>query len=177
MISFVVGDITKQETTAIVNAANGMGVLGSGVAGAIARAGGSEVEKEFGIYCRKFNPKAGSAFITTAGNMESWKVIHAVSMRFPGTSYRENQREGLQIVLNCYDNVFALFTQYTYKSIAVCALGTGVGGLNKKNVAKILIHVLNHYELIDDESREILICDMDADFIEYCKEYINKLDK
>jgi O-acetyl-ADP-ribose deacetylase (regulator of RNase III) len=72
------GDITEMETDAIVNAANDRLILGGGVAGAIRRKGGPEIQKE----CDKIGGTCvGGAVITTGGNLKAQHVIHAVGPR------------------------------------------------------------------------------------------------
>ena len=72
------GDITEMQTDAIVNAANEQLVLGGGVAGAIRKKGGPEIQKE----CYKIGGTfVGGAVITTGGNLKAKYVIHAVGPR------------------------------------------------------------------------------------------------
>ena len=72
------GDITEMQTDAIVNAANARLILGGGVAGAIKRKGGPEIQAECSKIGRTF---VGGAVITTAGNLKAKHVIHAVGPR------------------------------------------------------------------------------------------------
>jgi len=77
-IEVMQGDLTQQDVDAIVNAANNDLLLGGGVAGAIARAGGPAIQAE----CRKIGTIAvGEAAITGGGNLKARHVIHAASMR------------------------------------------------------------------------------------------------
>ena len=72
------GDITDLEVDVIVNPANKDLVLGSGVAGAILKKGGPEIQKE----CEKIGgTRVGGAVITSAGLLKSRYVIHAVGPR------------------------------------------------------------------------------------------------
>ena len=75
ILSLVEGDITEEETDAIVNAANSRLMGGAGVDGAIHRAGGPSIMAE----CRKIGScPTGQAVITTGGNLKAKYVIHAV---------------------------------------------------------------------------------------------------
>jgi len=75
------GDLTQQDVDAIVNAANNDLELGGGVAGAIARAGGPQIQAE----CRRIGPiEVGDAAITGGGTLQARYVIHAASMRLGG---------------------------------------------------------------------------------------------
>ena len=72
------GDLTEMETDAVVNAANAQLILGGGVAGAIKRKGGPEIQAE----CYKIGGTfVGGAVITTGGNLKARHVIHAVGPR------------------------------------------------------------------------------------------------
>ena len=78
ILELVQGDITELDTDAIVNAANAQLVLGGGVAGAIRRKGGPEIQ----AHCNKVGPiRVGEAAITTAGKLKAKHVIHAVGPR------------------------------------------------------------------------------------------------
>src|SRR5512147_568686 len=77
-LGLVEGDITEMDTDAIVNAANAQLVLGGGVAGAIRRKGGPQIQAE----CDKIGGTfVGGAVITTGGKLKAKHVIHAVGPR------------------------------------------------------------------------------------------------
>ena len=83
------GDLTQQDVDAVVNAANNDLELGGGVAGAIARAGGPQIQAE----CRRIGPiEVGDAAITGGGTLQARYVIHAASMRLGGRTSREPAR-------------------------------------------------------------------------------------
>src|SRR2546421_4044950 len=97
-IEILQGDLTQQDVDAIVNAANNDLELGGGVAGAIARAGGPQIQAE----CRAIGPiDVGDAAITGGGNFTARFVIHAASMHLGGRasadSPRGSPRPSLQI--------------------------------------------------------------------------------
>src|SRR5437899_10615331 len=92
------GDLTQQDVDAIVNAANNDLELGGGVAGAIARAGGPQIQAE----CRRIGPiEVGDAAISGGGKLAARFVIHAASMRLGGRtsaeSLRSSTRRSLEI--------------------------------------------------------------------------------
>jgi len=157
MIKTIVGDITTIECVDyIVNAANGIGPMGRGVAGAIRRAGGKDVEKDAFRVCKKEDPQVGEVYVTTAGKMPYKAVIHVVTMKTPGgpTSY-QIVRDGLQnLIIHCRLNGI--------DKIALPAFGTGVGGLDKKMVAEIFIEELRVLEDI-----LFYVVDPDIEFITY----------
>jgi O-acetyl-ADP-ribose deacetylase (regulator of RNase III) len=122
-------DITKLEVDAIANAANTQLIHGGGVAGAIARAGGREVEEESD---RKSPIGLGEAVETTAGNMPSTWVIHAATMELGGPTSAEIIRDATASTLRKADELGA-------RSLALVAFGTGVGRFPPDEAARIEI--------------------------------------
>src|SRR6478672_164525 len=99
-IEVLMGDITKVEVDAIVNAANSSLMGGGGVDGAIHRAGGPAILAECKkIVDRQGRCKTGEAVITTAGNLPAKYVIHTVGPVWNGGS--NNERAKLE---DCYFN-------------------------------------------------------------------------
>lgn len=120
-------DITCLSVDAIANAANTMLWHGGGVAGAIARAGGPEVEAE----SRAVAPVGlGEAVVTTAGAMPARWVVHAATMEPGGPTSAEVIRRATAATLRCADDLGA-------RSLALVALGTGVGGFPLADAARI----------------------------------------
>ena len=79
LLELIQGDLTKQTTDGIVNAANAALQMGGGVAGAIRRRGGSKIQEE----CNRIEgTHVGRAVITTGGNLAAKYVIHAVGPIF-----------------------------------------------------------------------------------------------
>ena len=118
VIEVIEGDITKLEVDAIANAANTQLRHGGGVAGAISRAGGPEVQAESD---ERAPIELGAAVATTAGEMPSRWVIHAATMHLGGPTSAEIIREATASTLRAADEVGA-------RSLALVAFGTGVGG-------------------------------------------------
>lgn len=158
MITAFRGDITKTtDVDYIVNAANGaVGVMGSGVAGAIRRAGGTEIQDAAILMCSKGGYQPGDIYMTHAGRLSFKNVIHLVTMKNPGgeTSY--------DVVENCLRNLINYCNVFGIKKIALPALGTGVGNLDHRKVADIFKEILEPVEDI-----EFLVVDIDPLFI-YC---------
>src|SRR5690606_26022508 len=103
-IELIKGDITKMETDAIVNAANGSLLGGGGVDGAIHRADGPAILEECQlIRAKQGGCKTGEAVITTAGNLSAKFVIHTVGPVWNGGSKDERQ-----LLANCYINSLKL---------------------------------------------------------------------
>ena len=118
-------DITTLEVDAIANAANTDLAHGGGVAGAISRAGGPEVQRESN---RKAPIGLGEAVETTAGEMPSRWVIHAATMRLGGPTSEAVIRRATAATLA--DELGAT-------SLALVAFGTGVGGFPLEEAARI----------------------------------------
>ena len=121
------GDITTLAVDAIANAANTDLAHGGGVAGAIARAGGPEVQRESDI---KAPIGLGEAVETSAGEMPSRWVIHAATMRLGGPTSADIIRRATAATLERADDLGA-------RSLALVAFGTGVGGFPLEEAARI----------------------------------------
>jgi O-acetyl-ADP-ribose deacetylase (regulator of RNase III) len=128
-LEIITGDITEQETEAIVNAANNYLWMGAGVAGAIKRKGGLTIEQE----AVKQGPiEIGGAVITGGGKLKAKYVIHAAGM---GQDLRTDAGK----VQAATRNSLKLAESKGIQSIAFPAIGTGVGGLDVHLCAKVMI--------------------------------------
>src|SRR3970040_573105 len=116
VLELVEGDITQQETEAIVNAANTTLLGGGGVDGAIHREGGPKILEE----CKKLGGcPTGEARITTGGNLKAKYVIHTVGPVYFGGKQRE-----AELFANAYKNSLSLTSQYKLKSVAFPSIST-----------------------------------------------------
>ena len=123
------GDITAEPVDAIVNAANSRLQLGAGVAGAIRERGGPTIQTE----CDAIGPiGVGEAAVTGAGDLPARFVIHAAGMPPGGQASEESVRSSVRRSL-------ALAADRGCRSIAVPAIGAGIGGLSPQRCAEILI--------------------------------------
>ncbi len=123
------GDITGAEVDAIVNAANSGLRLGSGVAGAIAAAGGPSIQAE----CDAHGPIAvGEAAITGAGDLTARYVIHAASMPPDGQADEQSVRSSMRASLE-------LARAQGCSRVAVPAIGAGIAGFPMQRCAEILL--------------------------------------
>src|SRR5215216_7395588 len=120
-------DITTLDVDAIANAANTDLAHGGGVAGAIVRAGGPEVQRESD---RRAPIGLGEAVETTAGAMPPRWVIHAATMRLGGPTSADIVRRATAATLARADELGA-------RSLALVAFGTGVGGFPMDEAARI----------------------------------------
>jgi O-acetyl-ADP-ribose deacetylase (regulator of RNase III) len=126
-IEVMQADITKLEVDAIANAANTQLQHGGGVAAAISRAGGPEVQAESD---RVAPVGLGEAVETTAGELPSRWVIHAATMELGGPTSAEIIRNATAATLAKADELGA-------RSLALVAFGTGVGGFSLDEAARI----------------------------------------
>lgn len=140
-LSLVQGDITLQETEAIVNAANTSLLGGGGVDGAIHRAGGPKILEE----CKKIRAKqggcpTGEAVITSGGNMATGYVIHTV-----GPVWSGGNRDEEQLLRNAYYNSLNLAKENSIKSISFPSISTGVYRFPIDKAAKIAITTVKEF--------------------------------
>ena len=123
----VEGDITHLRVDAIVNPANSLMIMGGGVAGAIKRRGGREIEEE----AMKHAPvPVGEAIATGAGRLPARYVIHAPTMEAPA------MRIPLRNAVLATRAALRKAEELCIESIALPAMGAGVGGLSVREVAR-----------------------------------------
>lgn len=128
------GDITKQTTDAIVNAANSTLLGGGGVDGAIHRAGGPQILDECKHIRKTKYPNGlptGKAVITTGGMLKP-KIIHTV-----GPIYSKSKNPEVELC-ECYKNCLKVAVENKCFSIAFPAISTGVYGFPKEKAAQIV---------------------------------------
>src|SRR5438309_6244535 len=125
----VEGDITKLEVDAIANAANDRLWMGAGVAGAIKRAGGEEIEREA---VSKGPIPVGEAVATGAGSLPARWVVHGAVMGQDLRTNRDLVRRTTASCLRVADELGAA-------SLALPAFGTGVGGFPLDECARVMV--------------------------------------
>jgi len=134
-IEIVQGDITRLEFDALVNAANNHLWMGGGVAGALKRAGGQEIEDE----AVPMGPiPVGTAVATGSGKLKARYIIHGAVM---GQDLRTDADKIRQVTRSCMEKADEL----GIKSIAFPALGTGVGGFPLRECARIMFDEVHRY--------------------------------
>ena len=130
------GDITSLEVDAIANAANNHLWMGSGVAGAIKRAGGEEIERE----AVALGPiKVGDAVATGAGRLSARWVIHGAVMG-------QDLRTDGELVSRTTASCLRVADELGVQSLALPAFGTGVGGFPLDECARIMVEAVRAYE-------------------------------
>ncbi len=140
------GDITEQETDAIVNAANNELWMGAGVAGAFKRAGVKVIEDE----AVKHGPiPVGEAVVTRAGNLRARYVIHAAVMGRDLVTDAAKITEGTK-------NSLLRAEELGLKSIAFPALGTGVGGFPYTESARVMMRTVREHLAGDSGLEEVV---------------------
>ncbi len=148
-----VGDITKENVDAIVNAANGTLMGGGGVDGAIHRAGGLAIKKECEEIRRTRYPDGlptGEAVITTAGKMAAKHVIHTV-----GPVYGRGGKDKAELLAACYRNSLKLATEKGLKTMAFPAISTGIYGYPLEEAAKVSSTAIETFLGAEKSIREV----------------------
>ena len=138
-----VGDITRENVCAIVNAANSSLLGGGGVDGAIHRAGGSMILEA----CKKIRKEqypdglpTGEAVATTAGNLQAKYVIHTV-----GQIYHQCGEHCAELLASCYVNALKVAVELECKDIAFPSISTGIYGYPKEKAASIAYEIVNDF--------------------------------
>jgi len=136
-----IADIAMHRAEAYVNAANNELWMGSGVAGALKRAAGDEVEREA---TAQAPISVGEAIVTSAGTMPSpaRAIIHAAAMGFTD---RTQIYASIESVGDATRRSLALCEEHGFRSIVFPALGTGIGGLDDEACAAAMVSaVVDH---------------------------------
>jgi O-acetyl-ADP-ribose deacetylase len=123
------GDLTEMDVDAVVNAANNDLQLGGGVAGAIRRKGGDQIQSE----CNDIGSiPVGGAAITSGGNLRARFVIHAASMQLGGETTAHALRSSTAHSLR-------IAAEKGLRTIAFPAVGTGIAGFPVPECARIML--------------------------------------
>src|ERR671932_623624 len=156
-IEVVVGDITRQEADAIVNAANSSLLGGGGVDGAIHRAGGPEILEE----CRRLGGcETGDAKATTAGRLPARWVIHTV-----GPVWRGGEAGEPELLASCHRRSLEVAAELGCRSVAFPAISTGIYGYPVELAAPVAVAAVRkalrppvelvRFVLFDDAALEV----------------------
>jgi O-acetyl-ADP-ribose deacetylase len=138
MLELVAGDITRQDTEAIVNAANNSLLGGGGVDGAIHRAGGPAILAE----CRTLGGCAtGDAKITTGGQLRATYVIHTVGPVY----WREGAVRAADLLASAYRRSLEVATENGVHSLAFPSISTGAYGYPMEEAAPIALQTVIDY--------------------------------
>jgi len=133
------GDLTQEPTDAIVNAANSQLAHGGGVAGAIVRAGGRQIQDESDAWVRQHGPvRHDRPAITSAGNLPSRYVIHAV-----GPVWGEGGEPAK--LAAAVTGALELAEQRGLLSLALPAISTGIFGFPKDLAAEVILRAITDF--------------------------------
>jgi len=157
----IIGDITKIEVDAVVNAANTSLLGGGGVDGAIHRVAGKELLNE----CRKLNGcKVGEAKLTKGYLLPAKFIIHTVGPVWNGGNNNEEE-----ILKSCYSNCLRLATQNKIKSIAFPCISTGRFHFPIEKAAQIAVHTAKNATADGNIADIYFVCFDEQNFNEYTK--------
>lgn len=159
-----IGDITEMgDVEAIVNASNGKGLMGTGVAWTIGQEMGEGVRTAVRRICEENGGyKEGDCYVSPPGDLAEngiKSVYHAVTMEYPGGP------TSMDVVGKAMRATLDKAIANGIKSIAFPGLGTGVGRLNPQQVASKMVGIAESYA----HKIEITIIDIDKEFIEFAK--------
>ncbi|MFH0913815.1 MAG: O-acetyl-ADP-ribose deacetylase [Chloroflexota bacterium] len=140
-LSLIQGDITKQATDAIVNAANSSLMGGGGVDGAIHRAGGPAILEECKqIVARQGRLPTGKAVITTGGNLKAKYVIHTV-----GPVWHGGRGGEAELLASAYRESLKLAAERQLTSISFPSISTGAYGYPLEEAARVALRVVSDF--------------------------------
>ena len=157
-LSITQGDITRQATDAIVNAANSSLMGGGGVDGAIHRAGGSAILDECKqIVSRQGHLPTGQAVITTAGNMKAKHVIHTV-----GPIWHGGNRGEAELLASAYRESLQLAAENNLTSISFPSISTGAYGYPVDEASRAAIKTVTSFLSEATSIREVVFVLFDS---------------
>ena len=157
-LPLIQGDITRQETDAIVNAANSSLMGGGGVDGAIHRASGSAILEE----CKQIVAKigrlpAGKAVITTGGNLKARHVIHTVGPIWRGGSSGEPET-----LASAYRESLKLAVENRLSTVSFPSISTGAYSYPLAQAAKVALQTVIEFLRQDTSLKEVVFVLFDA---------------
>jgi O-acetyl-ADP-ribose deacetylase (regulator of RNase III) len=162
-IDVVHGSILDTDVQVIVNAANSLGLMGGGVAGAIKRAAGTMVERE----AVKDAPiRVGKAILTSGGNTKFKGIIHAPTMPEPGMHIP------VQNVALATRAALTLADEKGFESVAIPGMGTGVGGVAPAAAAKAMTETVQAF--VPRALKSVILVDVDEKMVAAWKQQLGQ---
>lgn len=147
-VKAVKGDLTKIRADALVNPANSLLVMGGGVAGALKRAGGEEIEQEA---IRQAPVPVGQAVVTAAGRLPARYVIHAPTMERPA------MRTSAEKVFRATTAALRMAEGLGIDTVAFPGMGTGVGGVSPLEAAETMLEAIKRHLEKGSRLKQILL--------------------
>lgn len=159
LLRVVQGDLTQEPVEAIVNAANSRLSHSGGLAGAIAAAGGPDIQRESDRWVdRHGEVPTGGAAITAAGRLPADYVIHAVGPVWSQYSPEEADR----LLASAVQRALALAADHDVRTVSLPGIATGIYGFPKERGARVILDAV--LEAIDDHDfDEINLTNLDAE--------------
>ncbi len=168
LIELVQGDITQQDTDAIVNAANSSLLGGGGVDGAIHRAAGPELLEATRLLggCR-----TGDAKITKGYQLKARYVIHAV-----GPVYRPHDEQVRALLASAYRRSMEIAAEHNLDSVAFPAISTGAYGYPAQEAASIALETVCEFASLNHLPGLVRFVLFDAHTLHIFQQALAKLD-
>ncbi len=166
-LELVEGDITSQDTEAVVNAANKRLAPGGGVAGAIHSAAGPQLWDE----CKQLDGcETGEAKITNGYNLPASYIIHTVGPVYSGSS------EDPELLASCYRNSLQLAEKNDIESVSFPALSTGAFGYPMEEAAEIALETVKDFLKRGTEIELVRFVLYDSNALEIHEEALRSLN-
>lgn len=166
-LNIKIGDITKETTDAIVNAANTSLLGGGGVDGAIHLAAGRELLQE----CKTLNGcRTGEAKITKGYNLPAKYVIHTV-----GPIYRGGNNNESELLKNAYENSLRVAVENNIKTISFPSISTGVYSYPLNEASEIAVKTILNFLKSNDSIEKVNMVCFDDNTYKYYKKALDKL--
>ena len=157
-IEIVRGDITEEDVDVIVNAANSHLKHGGGVAGAIVRRGGREIQVESDEYVRRNGPvKTGNVAVTSAGKLKARWIVHAVGPVWGEGNEDEKLKDAVMNSLKKADELGA-------RSISIPAISSGIFGFPKERCAEVFFETIKNFVASKPKNLKLIrLCNIDSE--------------
>lgn len=171
-LTLMIGDITKQATDAIVNAANSSLMGGGGVDGAIHRAGGPKIHEEcLEIVRKQGGCPTGEAVITSGGNLPARYVIHTV-----GPVWHGGDSDEPKLLENCYKNSLKLAVEHGIKTISFPSISTGAYGYPIDKAARVALRAVRDFLENNTDIEEVVFVLFNEPAYKAYEEALNELN-
>ncbi|MBN2098226.1 MAG: O-acetyl-ADP-ribose deacetylase [Dehalococcoidia bacterium] len=169
-LTLIQGEITRQATDAIVNAANSSLMGGGGVDGAIHRAGGPAILEECKkIVARQGRLPTGKAVITTGGELKARHVIHTV-----GPIWHGGDRGEADLLASAYRESLTLAVTSSLKTISFPSISTGAYGYPVDSAAEVALQTVIKFLEKEVSLQEVVFVLFDN---RTCEVYIEELER